>query len=178
MRIFNVQCSHFAGSNAVSRVNGQCRCLPERGFTLVEMLLVFALMVIMITMGIASFTSYGKRQDLQTAVSGVTSYLNLAKSRSASQVKPSQCGIGQLQGYIVGVTVGGGAYTLRVACGGSSYLISSDNLPKNITFLTGSSNQIFFNVLDGTAVPGSILVGGNGMSKTISVDVIGTIKVL
>jgi prepilin-type N-terminal cleavage/methylation domain-containing protein len=62
----------------VARPPGRCAA-ARRAFTLVELLVVIALMVVLISMGIRAFTSLGKGLPMREAVNEVTDTLNAAR---------------------------------------------------------------------------------------------------
>lgn len=149
-----------------------------KGFTLLELLVVIALVGMLTVGSYMSFGSYSKSQGLQTSVADVTQVLNLAKSRSLAQVKPAQCGVQVLQGYQVSVTISGTIYRLEVVCGTNTYTIDAKTLASPLTFANSSANKIFFAV--STAVvntPGNIVLTGGSQNKTIRVDESGKISV-
>lgn len=63
----------------------------RNGFTLIELVIVIAVTGLLSTVGIASFVSFNKTQELNAAANDVVTMLNLAKSRAQSQAKPSGC---------------------------------------------------------------------------------------
>ena len=80
----------------------------QHGFTLLELLIVFSIMVILSAVGIASFVSYSRSQSVDTAMREFKTLLFSARSRAQSQLRDSSCfsagftGSGYvLQGYRV-----------------------------------------------------------------------------
>ncbi len=75
------------------------------GFTFIELIVVFSVIAILSSVGIASFVSYSRTQQLNSSSSELVTLINLAKSRSASQIKPNNIGIcsnnATLEGYEV-----------------------------------------------------------------------------
>ena len=152
--------------------------MRERGFTILELIVVFAIIAILSTVGIAAFVSYGRTQALQTSVSEVSVLLNLAKSRSLSQIKPSVCASQILNGYQVVISLPD-KYQMDVVCSGFPYKIQGKTLPTNITF----GNQTyplsyFFPIIVSGVQPGTgtIVLTGYGQQKTITVTSIGGIQ--
>jgi prepilin-type N-terminal cleavage/methylation domain-containing protein len=153
-----------------------CNHWKQRGFTLLEMLIVFGLMAVLSAIGFASYSSFNGSQSVQSGASDVSNLMNTAKSRSISQVKPTQCAGKSLSGYQVQVTVSGGTYMLNVLCGGSTYLIETRKLPTNVTFAAGSTPFVTFMNSSGTPTALSTMtVSGNGKTKVITVSSTGTI---
>lgn len=150
---------------------------PQKGFTLVELVLVFALMAILTITSVASFNAFNKSQTTQSTVHDIVSLLNTAKSRSLSQVKPSQCTTRTLQGYQVTIVVSSSTYQLEVVCGGNTYLIERKTLPSDVTFVSGSTTQVRFAVSSGTlATPATITINGNNNNEVITIDTTGNIS--
>lgn len=151
----------------------------QSGFTLIEMIVVFAVISILSTVAIAAFVNYNKSQVLQIAASNITATLGLAKSRALSQAEPSQCINPQqiLNGYEVDLTFSDNSYTLYAVCGGNHYSIQKNYLPKNVTFGASSQQTFFFPVIvSGVVGSGTIYLNGYSSTKTVVVDSIGGIK--
>src|SRR5260221_7288202 len=80
----------------------------QRGFTLIELMVVFSVMVILSSVGIASFVSYSHSQQVDTNMKELKTSLFTARSRALSQLRDSSCfapgftGVGyELKGYQV-----------------------------------------------------------------------------
>lgn len=145
-----------------------------KGFTLLEILIVFAIIAILSLVGIASFISFNRSQILNVATSDFVGALNLAKSRTLSQVKPCT---GNFKGYKVGICPGG--------CGGSNtydyavYAICEISPPVPDTLILGKklpetfsltpsppeANSFLFRVLTGAV---EIYEGANSAVVTIN----------
>ena len=148
-----------------------------RGFTIIEIIVVFAVIAVLSTIGVASFVNYNRIQTLQTAAADFTSTLNLAKSRSLSQVKPAECASQVLDGYRVNISLSSNSYTLETICSGFSYRIQSRNLPQNVTFQSSQPTSFFFPVIaGGVSGAGTVVLSSFGQTKSITVDEIGGIK--
>ena len=148
-----------------------------KGFTLVELIVVIGIIAILTSFGIASFASYNNRHTLEMAVADVSTMITTARSRSLSQVKPSQCAAQVLSGYQVVIDVLSGEYTLRVLCG-NAYTLETKKIPEDITFGSDATTTIFFPVLTGDLSESSrVPLSGSGVTKVIEVDVNGTVMV-
>ena len=150
------------------------------GFTLLELIIVFTVIAILSTIGIASFVNYSRAQSLQTAAVKLASTLNLAKSSANSQVKPSQCS-GTLSGYQVDILTTT-TYSLSVFCP-EVHLIQTTTLPDNgnikFNLVLGqtTTTSIFFPVItSGVQGGGNIVLTAYGQAKTIKIDNEGNIK--
>lgn len=159
----------------------------QRGFTLIELIVVFMVIAILSVIGVAAFVSYGRIQTLESASSALTSALLLAKSRALSQVKPSECTDKILSGYQVYLNIPSNSYELDAVCSRFTYRIPppTRTLPKNISFdpIKTTSTLFFFPVIssgvvisNGAQNTGTIVLTGYGNTKTITVDSIGGIK--
>ena len=153
----------------------------QRGFSLLEMLVVFVIIGLLTVTGIRSFFSYSQSQSYSSAVLDVEQSLQLAKSRALSRVKPSQCGTNSLRGYQIALSIAGSNYRLQALCGTNYYTIGTvKTLPASVTFAPGSgdsSSRILFDVSTGIVrFPGAITINGYGKTKVISVSSTGTIS--
>ncbi len=155
----------------------------SQGFTLIEIIVVFSIIAVVSSIGIASFVTYSKTQVFNSAVSDFTSTLSLAKSRSLSQVKPSSCS-GTLSGYQVALCKWSPLdcvsadedkdFALSVVCDGT--LVSSvygKILPNGITIDRLSSllpYSFLFHVLTGGVNQGGqVKIEGSGYCKVVTV---------
>ncbi len=153
----------------------------NRGFTLLELIIVFSVISILSTVGIASFVGYSRAQSLQSAASSFELTLNLAKSHANSQVKPSQCSTETLIGYQVDI-LSDTTYSLSVVCLGV-YTLQTITLPDkgNVKFsldLTQTTTtSVFFPIItSGVKGAGTIVLVGYGQTKTITIDRVGNVK--
>lgn len=148
------------------------------GFTLIELSIAISILAILTTAGLAAFVNYSRTQALQTAAYDLRTTLNLAKSRSFSQVKPAQCGNQTLDGYKVAIYITSNSYELIALCAGNVYVAKSTTFPSGIAVTSDStSTSFFFPVISGgVAGSGYVVLTGFGQTKTITVDQIGTIK--
>lgn len=152
--------------------------MRQKGFTLIELMVVLSVTAVLGTLGIAGFVIYNQIQVLQSATSDVVTVLNLAKSRAQSQIKPSDC-IGNLNGYVVQISVPR-SYALKIRCSGSvqDKLIGEENkLPEALTF--GAEKSFFFPVhVGGVQTDDSdIVISGYNLTKTISVNSFGGVSI-
>lgn len=140
-----------------------------KGFTLIELIIVFTVLAILSVGGIAAFVSYSQTQSLSNDRENIINILNLAKANTTSQLKPTLSGVcsGTLEGYSVIFTTSGAnanTYNLYVRCTENTASpplvreIKINNTPyklsRGITFITSGTNpmnvsSVFFTVLTG-----------------------------
>lgn len=151
--------------------------MRQKGFTLIELMVVLSVTAVLGTLGIAGFVIYNQVQVLQSATSDVVTVLNLAKSRAQSQIKPSGC-IGGLNGYKVVITTPR-TYTLYARCSISlDVKIEEQNklLPASLSFEL--SKSFFFPIqTGGVEEDGQIVILGYGREKTITINSFGGVSV-
>ncbi|MGA2911509.1 MAG: prepilin-type N-terminal cleavage/methylation domain-containing protein [Candidatus Levyibacteriota bacterium] len=161
----------------------------QNGFTLIELIVVFTVMAILSTIGVASFVSYSRSQALNQTTSDLVQTLNTAKSLSAAQLKSLnrsgitlQCFDYQtLHGY--GVQIVNNAnpkyYALYIQClnsNGQPAPITTDSkwrttLSSDITIKTNVTS-VFFPILSGGIISDgdNITLSSYGNTKTINLQ--------
>lgn len=166
--------------------------MKNYGFTLIELVVAFSVIALLSTVGIASFVSYSRSQALSVSVKDLVNTLNLAKSRSLSQVLPSQC-LGQsLIGYEVKLCslpssscppLADYSYELNVVCLGIIVPpIETKKLPVGISFDENqtTTTSFLFPILTGGVNmgggDGTIVLSGYGQTRTITVNSSGVIQ--
>src|SRR5579872_2992923 len=63
----------------------------EDGFTLIELLIVFSIMTILLSVGVASFVAYSRSQSVDTTMKDFKQALFTARSRALSQLRDTAC---------------------------------------------------------------------------------------
>jgi prepilin-type N-terminal cleavage/methylation domain-containing protein len=149
----------------------------SRGYTFIELLVVFSIMGIVSMIGMASFISFNNAQAVDGAASGVTNALTIARERALSQIKPSSCTTTRvLIGYRVVFVISTGVYRVEALCGAMVVLVSTKNLPPQVSFAPTSPASVLFAVPNATVnAPGTITINGFGKTKQIVVAGTGTI---
>lgn len=146
----------------------------QKGFTLIELIVVFSTIAFLSIIGIASYRSYGESQALVSSAQDFVTTIQLAKSRANSQVKPPDCQGQLLDGYNVDISTN--TYALNVVCSGNSFPLQTVTLPNNITFDQDKTTtlKVFFPVITGAVGGGgTIAITGYGKTKCITVDSLG-----
>ncbi len=152
--------------------------MKQKGFTLIELMIVISVTAVLGTLGIAGFTSYNKIQTLQSAANDVTTILNLARSRALSQVKlGSTCKTQTLEGYGTEI-FSNNSYSLKIYCPRpTSEVLDKKTLPQGITFKS-SPTTFFFPVLTGgVETQGQIVITNSITDKTIIINSLGGVTV-
>ncbi len=156
----------------------------QKGFTLIEILIVVSVMVFLSVGGITSFTAFTDTQELQKAAQDLSSVLTVAKSSAQSQIRPNPfpCGTSTVQSYVVDLgEVSFHRYSLNVLCRGSTTLrkIGTDtSFPTNITITSPSQTRYQFDVLSGyVGTANTITILRGGKSRSISVSNQGVITI-
>ena len=173
--------------------------LSVSGFTLIEFVIVFSVLMILTSIGIPSYFQYSHKEAFDTASDDFFTSLSQAKSLAASQVIDTACSGLDFRGYAVSVT-SATAYRIEEYCGPSgtnligNYLSPTKylhTLTPPLTFsLTGAGTypvKYFFRVLNGAGEKyaqngqltynGSIKLTGYGYSKTFSLSPLGVVSI-
>lgn len=162
--------------------------MSNLGFTLIEILVVFSIIAILSGIGVASFSAYSRSQQLAQSGNNIKLLVSQARFSSLSGVKTNQdqsgnsvsCGNETLVGYAISV-VGNNQLELRMECANiSSQVVRTLKLPSGYSFDNSSTcTQFRFDSLSATAggVPCTLVVGGYGQSKTVTVDIAGNAQV-
>lgn len=163
--------------------------IRSKGFTLLELIIVVALLSSLSIAGVVAYRDYNQRQSLQVAADDLAQVIKLAKSRAISQIQPSDCSIGglSLDGYRINIpSLSQPEYKISAICQGNPYDTKSFRLPKGIDFDSATNiiigeieeSGIFFSIITlGAQGSGDIVLKGQGNKKVkISVDSVGTIR--
>ena len=117
----------------------------NNGFTLIEIIIVLAIIGILSGAGIAASLQFNRSQLLKNVAHDFANTLEVAKSRAASQVKPPEC-IGTLQAYRVYVTTSATQYKLRAMCSTTPLEYPYKKLPAGVT-MTRPIDTVIFPIL-------------------------------
>lgn len=147
-----------------------------KGFTLIELIVVFSISAMLGAIGIASYASYNDSQAFESDTLGVITMLNTAKSHALSKAKPPQCANMTLQGYQVTLS-SSRVYTLSALCGGNTYVMTTKNLSAKSTFAVTSAPKVEYNTTGAIRTSSVITIVNNGRTKTIRVNTAGTVSV-
>lgn len=160
--------------------------MTQSGFTIIELLVVFAIVGILSIAGVVSYVSYNNTQVLSSAALDVKAMFALAQSRAQSQVKPSSCGVNTLNGYEVHICGNGAlcngsdSYDLYVNCGpgvGTSYFVTGLVLPNGVAFANIPSTPFTFPSLTGPVTTGTFNLKMGSKTKTLTVTGTGLVTI-
>lgn len=166
------------------------------GFTLIELLIVFSLLAIISTIGIAAFSSYSQNQNLRNAALSIKTLLQEARTDATSQV--NSCSTSStFQGYALQLccssyTTGcpsctsGNDYEIDAICSGSptstytTVANTGGKFPTGVSLNISSTTQRSFQfipITGGVVGGGKVVINGaNTMQQTITVSSTGVIK--
>ena len=160
----------------------------QAGFTLIELLVVISIMAIISTISLASFGDYNKSTAINQNAAQLASFLNDARSRASSQLKPAAptC-TGNLDGYSVDfcITATAGcpvvdSYILSVVCSGTKTAVVTKKLPSAVHFTnsgTTSTSYTFAVLTGGVRGAGSITISGYGATAAVTVSPAGAVSI-
>jgi type II secretory pathway pseudopilin PulG len=152
----------------------------RKGFTLVELLTVVAIMMVLGLIGVLSLTSKKNSTDLSTTVSEAAALLREAESRSTTEAQGVVWGV-----HFANVTNTAPFYALFSSAYAPTATISYYRLPSDIAYATatlpvGSTTNIIFNQVSGLPVA-AVQIGFVSLSQkslpssTISVTTSGAV---
>jgi prepilin-type N-terminal cleavage/methylation domain-containing protein len=120
------------------------------GFSLIELLVVVAIMAVILGSSIAGYNQFNETQKLKQAALTLKNNLRYAQEKALSSSKPegiTDCGT--FVGYRMTVTGAGAlSYSMNAVCNNGSEITGPTgiyNLPQNVSF--GNSAQILFQPL-------------------------------
>ncbi|MFA5932165.1 MAG: prepilin-type N-terminal cleavage/methylation domain-containing protein [Candidatus Paceibacterota bacterium] len=148
----------------------------KKGFTVVELLIVLAVIGIIFSIVLPQFSAIRENQVLKGAVNDIISSLNKAQSQTLSSVNSSSYGV-HFQSDKVIIFLG---TTFLVNDMNETINIISPANISNVTLsgVSGNSGDIYFNRLSGIpSKTGTITVSTPSYSKIITISTTGVISV-
>lgn len=114
----------------------------KTGFTLVELLVVVTIFIIVLAMGIASFSRFNRRERLKQTAQTLKTNLRFTQTKSISSMKPAS---GCTTYLGIRVTFAATNYSTRAECDPEGLVGSTETfpLPTGITFLAAPTNFTF-----------------------------------
>lgn len=161
----------------------------NKGFTLIEVLLVMAIIVILAGGSYVGFVKFGRQQSLNIARDNLLNTLNEARSSAMSQVITRCTNSQTLVGHQVRFDTSGDPqyYATQEVCRNNSdgtIANSVDekkvNLSKDVTFTTTPGSPVLFLVLTGGVNSSANIIiqsgGLGGAARNVTVNVDGVIS--
>jgi len=149
----------------------------KKGFTLVELLVATAIMVVMISIGVVTFVSSKNASSLNSYTDGIISSLEQARGNALSGKEGSSYGIKFTTNTLTHTLFTGSTYSSSATTNVVTQIGTGYTLTTN---LTGSSNTIVFSRLTGVpSATGTItlLQQATSKSKIITIGTQGNITV-
>ena len=160
-----------------SNLQASPRRFAVQGFSLLETLLVIAIVLILITIVVSGLSAFRDRQALQFGATDIASFIGKARSQTLSGVGGVPYGIhtsAQSLTLFSGITYTAGA------AGNEVFTLPSSVQLVSITLAGGGSDILFQQVTGKTSQPGTLVLqlGSNAaLQKTITIAGTGIIGV-
>ncbi|MGH7245714.1 MAG: pilus assembly FimT family protein [Candidatus Levyibacteriota bacterium] len=175
----------------------QKKALLKKGFTLIELIVVFSIITVLSSIGIASLVSYDRVQEVNAAISDLQTMMQTARSRALSQVRNTCPANTSFSGYEVlicsscsglyascvqcaNTKIPQDDYELRFMCNGvaTSTALDSKKLPAKVTIndKTTTNRAFIFRSLTGLTTGGVASISGYGKGKWVTVSATGVIQ--
>lgn len=145
-----------------------------RGITLMEALVVIAIISIIVAIAIPSFSNMKKNQLLKNTGEDIISTLDKARSQTLASLDSSEYGVHFAQNsftYFKGRNYGDGLAGNEVI---------NIQLPAKISniLLSGGATSIYFNRLSGMPnVSGTVIITNGDFTKTITISATGMVNI-
>ncbi len=153
----------------------------QKGFTIIELLVVFSVISIIAGIGFVSFSSYNDSQRLTGSIRTFESFVDDAKNSAVSGVTPEITESGQNINCVQSISsyrinfcrqasnceTSGRDYEIVITCGQDIYVTRSGNFQDGVTY--GALNQEDCEALVFTTLSGEVLLEPNGTNCQLSV---------
>lgn len=145
----------------------------RKAFTLIELMVVMALIALMAGSGAAISLSSGRKKAVEGAAEDLATAMRQARDYVQAGKKDASCAA-PLDGWQVKVEVDG--YTVQGKCGGTYFGNPKKNFSNGVTSTSGS---VFFNPLSLGAVLTGVpfTLSSNSYTKTVTVTGNGEVSV-
>lgn len=146
----------------------------NRGFSLMELLIVIAIIAILGVAGFETYRSFSKDVELRSVSRSIAADLRHMQSKSMTGEGGQRWGVH----FVSGDITYGDHYTLFSTTGSATTTIATTTLSKGVTFSDPSSGtkDIIFGKISGTTTVSAVSIVSEGMTQTINVTAIGTIN--
>lgn len=147
--------------------------IKKGGFSLIEVIMVLAIIGILIYIIVPSFNKMREDQVLKTTTQEVVSSINKARSQSISSVNSSEYGI-HFQSDKIALFKG---TTYSPSDANNEYIILSSGASLSSINLTGGAIDIYFDRLTGAPNKiGSVTVSVSSRTKVITISATGAVS--
>ena len=143
----------------------------KRAFTLVETLIVLAIIGILVTIGLSSYTIFNRAQALGKDEETIVEVLNQARTQTLSSVNETQYGVHITSSNVTLFT--GSSYSAG-ATGNVVYTLQTSDTILTITLTGGGSDVIFSRLTGETADNGTVSIYSSGAKTTKTVTIYKT----
>ncbi|MEI6580669.1 MAG: hypothetical protein WCO07_00685 [bacterium] len=152
------------------------KIISKKGFTILEVLIVFATLVVISVAGSGFYKNYSKNVEINTTAQTISAELRQMQSKSMTGEGGLKWGIHFINGSSQYYELFSTPTDYDDA---SKVIISTNYLPIGITFsdpAASSSKDIIFSRITGLASSSSISITASGVTQTISVTSVGTVS--
>jgi len=149
------------------------RKAPQKSFTILELLIVIAIMAILGTAGVSVYRNYVKSVELESTAKVIISDLKSIRSKAMTGEDNLKWGIR----FINSTNDYYELFSTPTDYGGAS-VKTSTFLPKAVAFSTpgeGTNLDIIFSKISGTTNSTSVIISSEGKTRTINVTSQGNI---
>ena len=144
----------------------------NRGFTLVEMIVVLAIMAVATSSGFVAYFKYRDKQEVARSADTLAESLRLAHRMALGGVKPQICGANSLEGYLVSIV--DTDVMVSAKCGSVITPIKTSTYSPEIVAVPSS---FLFQVLSGATSSVSISLNKGEYAAQILVNESGTVTI-
>lgn len=151
---------------------------PKQGFSLLELLIVIAIVTVIAAAGVGSYRNFGKTVELSSTAQGIAADLRQVQSKAMVGEGGYKWGAHFVNGtpdsYYLLFSTTASTYTTD----GTSTTTATTTLSKGIVFsdpASGASKDIIFNKISGTTTVATVAIITEGTTATTTVSAIGTI---
>jgi type II secretion system protein H len=157
------------------------KSITTKGYTLIEILIVFVIVGILFTIGYSSFQDYSRQQALLNVVRSIQTDLRSAQESAIAGNKPAGCSV-LLNGYQFSVT-SANTYEIDANCTSNRIQVKTITLPAGITIANPNPNPVVFKALaQGTNIAknasASVVITQTltGKTRTITIGANGNVQ--
>lgn len=147
----------------------------KKGFTVIELLIVFIFILITTSVGIAYYNRNNQQLALKTEAKKLADVLDLARKKAESSELIPTLGspvtyCNNFNGYLVGLT--SNQYLLKYRCNSIDTILSTYNFPSSITYTGSSYDFNFLPVNVGTKITqNTLMLKNNNTNECIVINI-------